>query len=375
MTENDRPQGPPRSSFSTKALRGMDGMNEAIVAEAWHSAMSVFFAPAPIKNEGLRRAYNPEGLTEGFIEGALFPGFMTIQVAATGQHFSRSQADIAKDGVDGILIQCSEFGEFNYQSGALSSSAKGGDIDIADMTCELEANTSSFNTYSMLLPRHVLDQAGINADQLHLRHLSAEKPLTLMLNRHIKEMHIQSAKMGADEASALIEPTVALLKAALTASPARDCVAAPLVERQRLIEIRRFIDSKLYDPELTPEKLATQFGLSRANLYRLTEPLGGIQRFIRNRRLKHAFKCLTSPSGRSASITNLAFDLGFGSENTFRRLFKEAFGMSPTEARDLGGQAYLHYPAKKTRTKNAQTDIQLPFGELLYKQWVQDLFS
>jgi len=99
-----------------------------------------------------------------------------------------------------------------------------------------------------------------------------------------------------------------------------------------LERIHEYIRQNLYDPELSTDMITTHFGMSRAKLYRITESMGGIKRFIRQQRLKQAYQSLAGGNVKSGSVSNLAYDLGFGSENAFRRSFKESFGMAPTEA-------------------------------------------
>lgn len=93
------------------------------------------------------------------------------------------------------------------------------------------------------------------------------------------------------------------------------------------------IDRNLVNPDLSPALIAQDLAMSRATLYRFAKPLGGIQRFVRKRRLQYAFALIKTDALAVRSISVLAYDLGFSSENTFRRAFKDMFGMSPSTAR------------------------------------------
>jgi hypothetical protein len=53
--------------------------------------------------------------------------------------------------------------------------------------------------------------------------------------------------------------------------------------------IKRYIEQHLASPELSPASICAAFGLSRATLYRLFEPLGGIASSIRERRLARTY--------------------------------------------------------------------------------------
>ena len=326
------PGGIPRATFSTDALRQVGHMDQNTIHSAWFEAMSVFFNPGTITNPELKKKYNPSGTVDGYIDNFLFDDFMTIHVCASGQTFTRSKQAIADDGMDGILVQCLNEGEIHCEAGNRSSNSVAGGIHIVDMAREGIAYTSRFDSHSVLLRRKTLEDIGLDLDQLHLRALSKKNPVAHIFNRHVREIHQKADSMTMAEAQSLEAPTAALLKAAISGSSDDRQEAASVIERGQLHEIRRFIAQNLHDPELSPNSIRQKFGLSRASLYRLAEPLGGITRFIKDCRLAHAHNILTGPTAREKSLTMLAYDLGFGSENTFRRSFKENYGISPRDA-------------------------------------------
>jgi AraC-like DNA-binding protein len=49
---------------------------------------------------------------------------------------------------------------------------------------------------------------------------------------------------------------------------------------------RRFFDTHLTSPALEADMLVGNFGLSRASLYRLFSPIGGVAAYIRRERLR-----------------------------------------------------------------------------------------
>jgi len=98
--------------------------------------------------------------------------------------------------------------------------------------------------------------------------------------------------------------------------------------------IARFIESQLDWPDLSPETICARSVWSRATLYRLFEPHGGLSRYIRQLRLQRAYAEL-SQGGRHRRILDIALDSQFASEATFSRAFRRTFGMPPSEARTL----------------------------------------
>ena len=101
----------------------------------------------------------------------------------------------------------------------------------------------------------------------------------------------------------------------------------------RLNRILDCIEAQLCDPALGIDFLLQRFHVSRPTLYRMFRPLGGVARYIRERRLHAAGARLREAP--HCTITFLLYDLGFESERQFQRAFQTHFGMSPARWRDL----------------------------------------
>jgi len=106
-----------------------------------------------------------------------------------------------------------------------------------------------------------------------------------------------------------------------------------------IMEIRRYIEQHIALPDLGPDHLCKMFGLSRASLYRLFEPIGGVTDYIRTRRLRTALRMLANDGKRT--IGEIAYACGFADTSAFSRAFRNHFGMSPSEVRERDGRSPL----------------------------------
>lgn len=129
----------------------------------------------------------------------------------------------------------------------------------------------------------------------------------------------------------------------------RDLVAASLstpvqeVMQQQantglMVRVRRYIHSNLHSPDLTPDALARELGISRTRLYQLFAASGGVLQYVRNRRLAAAHAALSDPAN-TQRILEIAQTAGFDSPASFSRAFSQAYGYSPREARRAPIQA------------------------------------
>lgn len=102
------------------------------------------------------------------------------------------------------------------------------------------------------------------------------------------------------------------------------------VDKGFLEKLRRLIDQRLSDPNLSVEELGEQIGLSRVQLYRKSKALCGYapNELLRIARLKRASSLLASTDKTVAEIT---YEVGFSSPSYFTKCYKDYFGESPTE--------------------------------------------
>jgi AraC family transcriptional activator of tynA and feaB len=97
-------------------------------------------------------------------------------------------------------------------------------------------------------------------------------------------------------------------------------------------EIRRYVRTHLQDPALGPGSIARAYSMSIRALHALFEDAEeSVAGLVRRERLARCMEDLRQPNG--GSVTEIAFRWGFSDAAHFSRLFKRAFGMTPSEVR------------------------------------------
>lgn len=95
---------------------------------------------------------------------------------------------------------------------------------------------------------------------------------------------------------------------------------------------RAIIKRDLRRPDLAPQRIAGELGISLRQVHLLFEPTGlSFSRTVLGLRLAEARRMLTERPARP--VTEIAFDCGFDSLSTFYRAFRQTHGMTATDLR------------------------------------------
>lgn len=102
--------------------------------------------------------------------------------------------------------------------------------------------------------------------------------------------------------------------------------------------IMKVINERISDPTLNVETLAASIGMSRVHMHRKLKELTNqsTKNFIRNIRLKQAATLLIE---NDLTVSEAAYATGFTSISHFSTSFREFYGVSPTEYKEMGGTA------------------------------------
>jgi AraC-like DNA-binding protein len=95
-----------------------------------------------------------------------------------------------------------------------------------------------------------------------------------------------------------------------------------------------FIRRHLASRRLNPELIARQLRCSRAHLYRVFASQGEtVASYVREARLQRAYELLSYYNVNKRQIGDIAFRCGFDDPVHFARLFRQRFGLTPSELR------------------------------------------
>ena len=100
------------------------------------------------------------------------------------------------------------------------------------------------------------------------------------------------------------------------------------------VRIRSYVEEHLRDADLTPKSIADAMRITPGYLHRLfSDSSESVSRYILRRRLEECHRNLADCMQSARSITHIAFEHGFNSLPHFSRVFRNHFGVTPSELR------------------------------------------
>lgn len=311
----------PRTVFSTEIIPENDRF------DLFRDSMSVIF-DVELEKKQSKRPFSAE------VEAFMFDQIMLAKTESIEASYLRRNKDIRADCIDMIMIQLYVKGEEHFRYGNQVTHVITGDLVVYDLNKEALNYCSDFTNLSIIFPREMIESYIPTVSHWHGKVLPSERPMTKLLKNHILSLYEVGPQITTESCAGLQRSLLELTSSALQHSADilpehKDSVSGAL-----LMDIKRWIKQNLSNPELTLNTICGAFGVSRAQLYRVTEPLGGLMNYVRDQRLKRALYDLKDPALNQLSITEIGFRWGFNDAGTFTRNFKRLFGYLPKEARD-----------------------------------------
>lgn len=241
----------------------------------------------------------------------------------------RTPARIRADQRDFLSFSMQLRGSVALRSDGFAHRKRRGDLYVLDFATPFDREITPGGEISLTVPRDLLPTGS------PIRHGdSLAGGMASLFGHYLSHLDDLLPRLSTADLPHVIEATIQLLTATLQPRPSiPEQVCAPI--RSALIDrVQRYIDTRLLDPELTPDTICRDVGISRAMLYRLFSHTGGIMREIRYRRLCRVHQILSNRDRPPERIRDIALRHGFTDDKYFIRVFKAQFGHPPSETID-----------------------------------------
>ncbi|WP_133699126.1 helix-turn-helix domain-containing protein [Roseateles toxinivorans] len=296
------------------------------------------FAAFQILVRPMFEAVRPRGDQPFFARSSLshLPDVLMSRAVTASVRFDRTLRKIARSGIDDVLVMTYLSGSFSCEVNGRVRTVEAGAIAFFDLARPFSIQSDAVDNISLHISRHRLADLVPAMNDIHgfVLHSGATRQLLL---DHLKTCIEVAPQITSAESSLIGEATIQLVAGALQHAKREGINPPSHAGLASLAEIKSFIEEQLACTDLGPDDLTRAFSLSRASLYRLFEPLGGVSAYILDRRLNRALQAITEPQTTHLRIKQLARDLGFTHPTSFSRAFKKRYGMPPHEVRARRG--------------------------------------
>ena len=259
--------------------------------------------------------------------------FSRSVLSADGLKLSRIDFPVDVPRGDFVVVFVCKTHTFQLTVNGVASTVFPGQLVALDMLQAFEVHAASIDVLLFGLSRSLLQTLFPAVAEVHGRVFSEGPHKALLLN-YMCTMEEVAACIGTNDSVHVAESVVRLVANCLLHGSTGKSTGYASNIKLNLSELKRAIDAQIENPRLGAELLMAQFHVSRATIYRMFEPHGGVAKYIKGRRLDFAFSELSKYSEKKQNISMLAYRLGFSHPSVFTRAFFLRFGVNPTEVRE-----------------------------------------
>jgi AraC family transcriptional regulator, positive regulator of tynA and feaB len=316
---------PNRSNRSIKPVRISGGIQE------WQKGLAdIFveleFAPASPQQKLVGLMYTYAFGDVSFVRAITRGGAHTV---------IRSREMIERSEHNNFFIGCVLAGSATLTQAGHVAALERGDLAILDSTIEYGIEVPlGFDALWVRVPRYRIEGRLTSLEQVMSQRVNGSAGLGYLASNLLRSALREATKISPSDANRITNSLLDLLSMSLECSFAGD----PAISRgsqSTLRRIQRYVDDHLDDEDLSLEIIASALSMSTRYVNKLFEREGiSAARWIRIRRLERCRADLENPDKRNLSISEIAFENGFGNISSFNRAFKAQFKVAPSAMRN-----------------------------------------
>jgi AraC-like DNA-binding protein len=261
-------------------------------------------------------------------------------VRAEAVAYRRTAAHVRRDSLDHWILGYARRGNQQLRTGTATVDVPAGTVQVFSLHEPFDGWREDIDWLTLIVSRDQFPELAPRIDAA--MHRPLEGATGALLGQYLGILADNLPRMTAEELPRVAEATRAMLGACIFPDGESLAAAQVHIDSTGLARLKAIIRRNLRSPTLGPRRLCSLGGISRSQLYRLFEPLGGVASYIQAERLRHAHRALSEPSD-TRDIVRIAEEFGFYDASTFSRAFRREFGLTPSEVR-LAAQAGRYSP-------------------------------
>lgn len=293
----------------------------------WHHVLADTFAPVQL--EGWAGHREPAAHLSGTRRGRL----LFAELAATPHVHRRTPRQIRQADAMYFQIAIAVNGAASLEQEGRTAELAPGDMVVYENSRPFTWTfTDPWRVAVLSIPSEAVKLTDAERRAMSARRLSGQVGLTGVVARFVLDLTRHASEIPEAQSERVLAQATDLA-ISLFATPA-GAEYADARHRTTLDRIKGYIAAHFRDPALKPDEIAAAVNISTRYLHKLFEgEHQTIALYLRGLRLECARAELLDPRQASRSIAAIAHGCGFGDLSGFNRVFKAAYGISPSDLR------------------------------------------
>ena len=248
---------------------------------------------------------------------------------------SRSKAQASKVDDHRFFLHVQVDGQLLVRQEGHEALLEQGDLVLSDSSLPYSLSyDDSCSTLVLIVTENEIKHHLPTPEEMIGVKLSGEKGLSQTTSLMLRNVWENAGNLPPELGSRIADSILDVFATACTETKGMLVADAAIVGTRR-IQIKRYIEANLRDPELSVRSVAAAFGISPRYLHILfASESETVSSYVLRRRLEECGKQLTDVLWQRRTITEIAFGWGFNNATHFARVFRNHYGTSPRDYRN-----------------------------------------
>lgn len=313
----------------------------------WPSNQRVQLWNARASSKITRLSVRPTGaaIFNARMKTAMIGDVTFVEALSTAVLVNHLTGQDPRSGTPGYLLHLQRSGRSINRQLDREVVLESGDFVLCDAAAPCQLDLSADNAMLVLkIPRASLQRRMPIADMFLNRRMAGGTGASSLASTMIGKLWEQSqAGLPAGACHRVLDMACDLVAMALLQDDAGPLARQTAAQMRLLLAIRRYIDTRLADADLTPPRIADHFRISVRYLHKIFAASdSSVSGYILAQRLARCHAALGDPMQAPRAIATIAYDWGFNNSSYFARVFRDAYGELPSDFRRAPARISKH---------------------------------
>lgn len=254
------------------------------------------------------------------------------RVRSDAMSLQKQRRDLERPDQDAYFVTLLLSGHYSLEQHGRTATLKPGEMLLYDATQPHRIHCSGeFAKLIFAIPRATLLTRFSRPDLCTAIGLTQQHGAAMVAADFLKSWSSRLPQLSQPTLETLCETSLDLLALALAEIRPND-IKSSRSQAVVLLEIKRYVEQRLADPELNATAIAQAVGLSPRYINALFEQeQQSLMRYVLQRRLDRCYQAIAHRQATGLTISQIALRWGFNDLSHFSRAFKKRYGVSPSE--------------------------------------------